>query len=288
MNKTGAINMQAYKLRKIIETVIYPVEDELRGIREENDKSWKKVVKQVSSVAFSGIGTTIAFQNEFLPAIIKKYSPCSDELFLFFLEFFIAIVIFIGITAFFWLWIYLSSKDNDEKKHDEERKELAEYFHKVILNNILTGISFTKRAWNKKEEYKKKEMLINCLDKKKEDYEEKKEAYRDSQKYYTKEIRLYISEALFYFKTANRQFEKKKIFEKGMRKAYVEFIDIVGFSTFKNLFDMYGQTYENMKELCNFMEDSDNQLDVEKIGKFITSKKLDLNDIEKEYLKRKR
>jgi hypothetical protein len=108
--------MQAYKLRKIFETVIYPVEDELRGIREENDKSWKKVVKQVGSVAFSGIGTTIAFQKEFLPAIIKNHSPCSDELFLFFLEFFVAMAVFVGITALLWFLIYLSSKDSDEKK----------------------------------------------------------------------------------------------------------------------------------------------------------------------------
>ena len=70
--------MQAYKLRKIFETVIYPVEEELRGKREENDKSWKKIVEQVGSVAFSGIGTTIAFQNEFLPAIIRKVSPGSN------------------------------------------------------------------------------------------------------------------------------------------------------------------------------------------------------------------
>lgn len=274
--------MQAYKLRKIIETVIYPVEDELRGIREENDKSWKKVVKQVGSVAFSGIGTTIAFQNEFLPALIKILFPCSNALCLFFLEFFIAIAIFIGTTALFWLWIYLSSKDIDEKKHDEDRKELAEYFHKVILNNILTGISFIKRAWNKKREYEQKELLIYN-----EKNEEMKNAYRDSQKYYLKEIKLYISEALFYFKTANKQFEKKKIFEKGMRKAYVEFIDIVGLSTFKNVFDMYEQSYENMKELCNFMEDKDNQSDVKEISKFIISKKMDLDNVEKEYLKRK-
>jgi hypothetical protein len=175
-----------------------------------------------------------------------------------------------------------------KKKRDKDRKELAEYFHKVILNNILTGISFMKRAWNKKKEYDKKEILINRLDSQKEDYEEMKSTYRDSQKYYVKEIKLYISEALFYFKTANKQFEKKKIFEKGMREAYVEFIDIVGLSTFKNLFDMYEQSYNNMRELSSFMGENDNQLDIKEIGEFLTSKKMDLKDIEKRYLEKKK
>lgn len=280
--------MQAYKLRKVFETVIYPVEDELRGIREENDKSWKKIVKQVGSVAFSGIGTTIAFQNDFIPALIKQFFPCKNKLFLFALEFFVALAIFVGITAILWGLIYLSSKDTDEKRHDKERKELAEYFHKVILNNILTGISFTKRAWNKKKEYDKKELLIKNLDRNKIDYEEMESMYRDSQKYYLKEIKLYISEALFYFKIANNQFDTKKIFEDGMRNAYVEFIDIVGLSTFKNLFDMYDQSYNNMKELCDWSLINDNQSDIGDIGEFIISKKMSLKHIEKEYLKKKK
>lgn len=279
--------MQAYKLRKIFETVIYPVEDEIRGIREENDKSWKKVIEQVGSVVFSGIGTTIAFQEDFLPAIIRKYSPCRDELFLFFLQFFIAIAIFVGITTILWLCIYLKSKANDEKRHDKDRRELAEYFHKVILNNILTGISFIKRAWNKKKEYDNKDELIEKLDKTKKDCEETENAYRESQKYYVKEIRLYISEALFYFKMANKQFENKKIFESGMRREYVEFIDIVGLSTFKNLFDMYTQSYDNLIVLNAFMDDKDNQSDIKRIGEFLVSKKVDLDGLEEKYLQKK-
>lgn len=279
--------MQAYKLRKIFETVIYPVEDEIRGIREENDKSWKKVIEQVGSVVFSGIGTTIAFQEDFLPAIITKYSPCRDKLFVFFLQFFIAIAIFVGITAILWFCIYLRSKANDEKRYDKGRRELAEYFHKVILNNILTGISFIKRAWNKKKEYDNKEELIKKLDKTNNGYKEAENAYRESQKYYVKEIRLYISEALFYFKMANKQFENKKIIEIGMRREYVEFIDIVGLSTFKNLFDMYTQSYNNLKEINDCMDDKDNQSDIESIGKFLESKKEDLDELEAKYLQKK-
>lgn len=52
-------------------------------------------------------------------------------------------------------------------------------------------------------------------------------------------VKVYGAYIEFYFKMANKQFEKKKIFEKGMRDAYVEFIDIVGLSTFKNLFVPY-------------------------------------------------
>lgn len=183
--------------------------------------------------------------------------------------------------------IYIHNADTDGKKHDKDRKELAEYFHKVILNNILTAISFMKRAWNKKKEYDKKEVLINNLDTNEEGYEEIKNVYEESQKYYVKEIRLYISEALFYFKTANKQFVDKKIFEKGMRKEYIEFIDIVGLSTFKNLFDMYNQSYSNLKELSALMGDNDNKADIENIGSFLISKKIDLKEIEENYLKKK-
>ena len=195
--------------------------------------------------------------------------------------------IFVGITAFLWFLIYCHCVDKDEKKHDKERRELAEYFYKVILNNILTGISFMKRAWNKRKEYDKKTLLIDCLDIKQNDYKEIKNTYLDSQKYYLKEIKLYISEALFYFKTADKQFEKKKIFENGMRKEYIEFIDIVGVSTLKNVFDMYNQSYNNLKELSDLMDDNDNQSDIDDIGEFLVSKKLDLKKIEKMYLQKK-
>lgn len=278
--------MHAYKLRKIFETVIYPVEDEIRGIREENEKSWKKVVGQVGSVVFSGIGTTIAFQENFLPTIIKKFFHTSETC-LFFLQFFIAIAVFVGCTAILWLCIYLRSKDSDEKRYDRDRKELAEYFHKVILNNILTGISFVKKACNKKKEYDNKDNLIKELDKTQKDWKTMENVYKESQKYYIQEIRLYISEALFYFKIANKQFENKKIFEIGMRREFVEFIDIVGVSTFKNLFDMYIQSYDNLKELNKFINDNDNKTDIESIRKFLDSKIIDLEKLEERYIQKK-
>ena len=276
--------MQAYKLRKVMETVIYPVEDELRGIREENDKSWKQIVEKVGAVSFSGIGTTIAFQSDFIPALLQTYLHVSNKLILLFWEFFIALGMFVGITRSLWKLINWRSKN---KKHDVDRRKLAEYFHKVILNNVLTGISFVKRAWNKKKEYDKKELLLSKLNPAENTYVETKSSYEDSQKYYIKEINLYISEALFYFKTANKQFNEKKIFEIGMRKAYIEFIDIVGLSTFINLLDMYEQSYHNMEELNSFMKDANNKSDIGEIGEFITLKKLDLKMIQKEYLEKK-
>ena len=72
-----------------------------------------------------------------------------------------------------------------------------------------------------------------------------------------------------------------------MRKEYIEFIDIVGLSTFKNLFDMYNQSYSNLKELSALMGDNDNKADIENIGSFLISKKIDLKEIEENYLKKK-
>ena len=206
---------------------------------------------------------------------------------MFFLQFFIAIAVFVGCTAILWLCIYLRSKDSDEKRYDRDRKELAEYFHKVILNNILTGISFVKKACNKKKEYDNKDNLIKELDKTQKDWKTMENVYKESQKYYIQEIRLYISEALFYFKIANKQFENKKIFEIGMRREFVEFIDIVGVSTFKNLFDMYIQSYDNLKELNKFINDNDNKTDIESIRKFLDSKIIDLEKLEERYIQKK-
>ncbi len=70
-----------------------------------------------------------------------------------------------------------------------------------------------------------------------------------------------------------------------MRKAYVEFIDIVGLSTFINLLDMYKQSYQNMEELNGFM--TDNKSDIGEIGEFIISKGLELKEIKENYLEKK-
>jgi hypothetical protein len=43
-----------------------------------------------------------------------------------------------------------------------------------------------------------------------------------------------------------------------------------------------------MRELSSFMGENDNQLDIKEIGEFLTSKKMDLKDIEKRYLEKKK
>lgn len=277
--------MQAYKLKKIFETAIYPVENEIRAIRQENDKSWEKLLEQVGSVAFSGIGTTIAFQEDFMPSLLRKIFPDINGILLVGINIFAALLIFTIITTFFWFLIYWHYANNDKKRSEKERIDLAEYFHKVILNNILTGISFTKRAWNKKKEYDNKSKLLAKLDQDQENYLELKESYLDSQKYYEKEIKLYISEAIYYFKIANKQFENERIIERGMREEFIKFIDIVGLSTLKNVFDMYNQSFANLEILNN---DNDvNKNDIYDIKEFLTKKELSLKKAEKGYLQQK-
>jgi len=63
--------MQSYKLRKTSETALFPIEHELRMLRQENDKSWTILMLKILSVVFSGIGTTVLFQENGIPALVK-------------------------------------------------------------------------------------------------------------------------------------------------------------------------------------------------------------------------
>lgn len=48
--------MQSYKLRKNSETSMFPIEDELRKLRNDNEKNWTNLMAKIMSVVFSGIG----------------------------------------------------------------------------------------------------------------------------------------------------------------------------------------------------------------------------------------
>lgn len=144
--------MQSYKMRKIIETVLFPIEEDIKGIKEQGDKSWTSLMWQIFSVVFSGIGTTLLCQDNFIPSWVKVMLYGENQakqqetgFFVFMLEFLVALAFF-GIVCVITLkcseW---AIKCKDGKGSQKERQRLIEYFHKVILNNILTGISFVKK-----------------------------------------------------------------------------------------------------------------------------------------------
>lgn len=134
--------MQSYKLRKNTETSLYPIEDELRKLRNENDKNWTTLMLKMTSVVFSGIGTTLVCQKEFLPTfidwlVIHLGIDIAIE-WLYVIELLLAIGIFIIISFVSFIVIDLVNKNTDNKKNNDSRKHTAEYFHKVILNNVCS------------------------------------------------------------------------------------------------------------------------------------------------------
>ena len=235
--------MQSYKLRKTSETALFPIEHELRMLRQENDKSWTILMLKILSVVFSGIGTTVLFQENGIPALVKyilcnKLEKCISMGWIIIIQSLFAIAVFaimsfISVKVINW---WNSSKDN--KKNNLERENLAEIFHKIILNNIITGKSFTKKAQAKFTEMQVKEN-------------------GDKIKEIKREFCLYLSEAIYYFMIADRQIREEKIIEIGVRENYQEFLNEVGILALVESFSMYEASVNELKELLEELNTED-------------------------------
>lgn len=245
--------MQAYKMRKTTETVLYPIEDELRQIREGNEKSWRRLLWQIFSIVFSGIGTTLLCQDDLLPSVvigiyckIKKMNieQVTMNWKIFVLEFLIALALFLLLCVLSAWLIGLCDKNKDNKRNDIKRKNTAEYFHKVIFNNVITGVSFIKKVNEcEKEAEERRERLRNETDDKEKAYCEEIVNNCEQEKI------LYVSEAIYYFKTANHQIDEEYIFEHSFSKKYEKFLDEVGIVALDKFLDMYEKAILELKEL---------------------------------------
>lgn len=245
--------MQTYKMRKTTETVLYPIEDELRQIREGNEKSWNKLLWQIFSIVFSGIGTTLLCQEDLLPSVVIgiycnikkiKIEQVKMSFGVFVWEFLAAIVIFSLLCLLADWFIRWRNKNKDNKSSDTKRKNTAEYFHKVIFNNVITGVSFIKKVNECEKE------VIKCREKIKDGVdEEEKMCYEDIMKGCEQEKILYVSEAIYYFKTANYQIDKEFIFEHSFNKKYEKFLNEVGIVALDKFLDMYEKAIMELKKL---------------------------------------
>lgn len=245
--------MQAYKMRKTTETVLYPIEDELRQIREGNEKSWSKLLWQICSIVFSGIGTTLLCQDNLLPSVVIeiyckikriKIEQVTMSFGIFVWEFLAAILLFSLLCVLADGFIRWCNKNKDNKSSDTKRKNTAEYFHKVIFNNVITGVSFIKKVNECEKE------VIECREKIKDGADEEERIYyEDIMKGCEQEKILYVSEAIYYFKTANYQIDKEFIFEHSFNNKYEKFLDEVGIVALDKFLDMYEKAILELKSL---------------------------------------
>lgn len=235
--------MQSYKLRKTSEIVLFPIEHELKLLRQESDRSWTTLTAKILSVIFSGIGTTVLFQQNGLPELINSILNNKLPMFLIIvIQVVAAICIFILFSVIFVKIINGKNESKDNKKGNFERENLAEIFHKIILNNIITGKSFTKKA-----QVKYIEMLKYISKKNAENEIEPEEAVTDIKS----ECCLYISEALYYFLIAKKQIGEERIIEIGKRNNYIIFLNEVGILTLTESILMYEKSVKELREILN-------------------------------------
>lgn len=250
--------MQSYKLRKTSETALFPIENELRLLRQESDRNWTSLVLKILSVLFSGIGTTLLCQDEYIPTLVKriftKLQINPGHFVLFASQAVLAIAVFM-VTAFGAITIInWKNRIKDNKKNEIERENLAEYFHKITLNNIITGKSFTKKALTKLIDMQNK--MSEYDQNRSADQREAKEL-QEKIKEIKREFCLYISEAIYYFSIAERQIEEKKIVEFGSRDKYLKYLKEIGVITLIESLLMYENAIDELQTLAVQLQQMD-------------------------------
>jgi len=240
--------MSSFKQKKDIENSAFPIEMIVRDIRNDNKATLSRVFWELGAIVFSGFGTTLLLQEQYLPSLITMFLPDqAPTWFIYIVELIVAFLLFALFSICLCKIIRIIYSVDDNKGTNEKRKNLAEFFHKIILNNIITGVSFEKKAWKKRKQY--------------EDAPDNSE----SKNYYWREIRLYICEAIYYLKVANEQIKDKQILETGNRDEYKAFINNIGKGTLSTVLDIYNQTYNNLVELNKFANLSENEDDLKNI-----------------------
>mgnify|MGYP004600273897 FL=1 len=198
--------MESYKPRKNSEISLYPIELMLKKMQDENKCNLKNTVYKTSAVSLSGVGIVFLFQNMYLKNMVEevvtylKWNCTSWKVDV--LTFLFGFFLFAIINVMFWGILKIKNNYEDSKRNKELREDMAEYFHKVILNNIIMGLSFAKKASNL---LKEKAAQNQCC--------------------------FYASQSLFYLKTAIRELDEKRIFEAGGRERYTNFVNEVGWIT---------------------------------------------------------
>lgn len=205
-NNTKTSNMKSYKLNKTFENSIFPIEQELKAI---NKNTLTSTLNNLAAAVFSGIGTSILFQDNCLPKLLKflySFLKLSEDgigetvcnilivIILFVLLYFVGFKVNTHVRR--------KSDPNKKKKTSEGRSEFAEKFHKSIINDIVIGLSFVDKA----EE----------LD------------YRGDVS------QMYLYEAAYYFIQAKIQMEEMELLSPEKNKNQDQFIKEIGLNTIKS------------------------------------------------------
>ncbi len=207
MSKRSMI--KTYKLSKTFENSTFPLELELRAMHQNTVAS---TLNNVSGIIFSGVGTTIISGyikvNDWSEFLVKAFEWNKGiqpliQISILTLMFVILYAIGVGLNTFLRKKEDLSKKKNTS----EGRSELCEIFHKSIINEIVTGVSFVNKA--------------------------------EEMNYDGDVATMYLYEAAYYFKEAKVQMEEMGLLtgESGIK--HQEFIDQIGANTVRSTCEVY-------------------------------------------------
>lgn len=228
-------SMKSYKLNKTFENSIYPIEIELKEI---NKNTLSNSLNNLAAAVFSGIGTSILFQDNCLPKLLKLLycwlglvekgvgEAICNILFV--------IVLFVILYLIGWGINKHARKKHqlyEKKATSEGRRELAEIFHKSVINDIVTGISFVDKA---------------------EELEYKGDV-----------AEMYMYESEYYFMRAKMQMEQMDALSPEKDEEQNEFIKEVGFNTIKSTCKVFNAGLEKLEEHIS------NGTEKEKVGGII-------------------
>lgn len=231
------------------------IEKVLKETRLKNEEYLSVFFEKVIAVLFGGIGTTLLFQNDlfprFLNKIVEKYSESQISILLSVVGYVCVFLIICIVYFLLFKFIDHRSKTRDNKRTAEDRELLAEYFHKVFINEIIMGTSFTQKADRKfasmikgdKTNSEKVKIMHDCC--------------------------MYISQAQFYLKMAKEDVVKIGIGKHQIEhdsttvysKRYEMFVKIVGNLALVESVQMLRETIEALEKviekIMRFQEEND-------------------------------
>lgn len=220
MRKIKSNNVKLYKLNKTFENSIYPIEIELKEI---NQNTLSSTLNNLAAAVFSGIGTSILFQENCLPKLLKSAygllglaeggngeTICN-----------IIIVMILFGALYFVGW---KINKHTRKKHElfekkatsEGRRQLAEIFHKSVINDIVTGISFVDKA--------------------------------EELEYEGEVATMYLFESAYYFIRAKVQMEKMEALSPEKDEGHIKFLEEVGLNTMNSTCKVYNAGLKKLQE----------------------------------------
>ena len=208
--------MKSYKLNKTLENTTFPIQQELAKLNQSTQKGVFKLVISLTTMLFGGIAASVicneklSFWGKF--AELAGMLHVSKETF-FMIILAVIYLVCIIVNSFLLLWHFHSEMPRNMRKKEYGRKQLAENFHKSIINDIVVGISFWDKA-NEQEE--------DC-----------------------EVIKMYLCEACYYFCKAEEQIDQMQIFDD--EKSNLDLVEEIGKQTLLSTLNVFKSGVDGTK-----------------------------------------